>query len=87
LCRKHGVRPLEFNGIDDSIFHPYSEDNRRFMEYLHDHGTFADVPVDRILTAMQQTYGRQRVEKWIETYETRGGFTGRDFSREEVVKP
>ena len=87
LCRKHGVRPLEFNGIDDSIFHPYSEDNRRFMEYLRDHGTFADVPVDRILTAMQQTYGRQRVEKWIETYETRGGFAGRDFSREEVVKP
>jgi transglutaminase-like putative cysteine protease len=87
LCKKHGVAPLEFNGIDDSIFHPYSRDNQRFMEYLRDHGIFADVPVDRILTAMQQTYGRQRVQKWIETYEIQGGFAGRNFSREEVVKP
>jgi transglutaminase-like putative cysteine protease len=86
LCRKHAVAPLEFNGREDSVFHPYSEDHQRFMEYLTDHGTFADVPVDRIVGAMQAEYGRDRVDKWIASYEKSDKFKGRDFYQETVVK-
>lgn len=28
------------------------------MEYVRDHGSFDDLPLDRILTALDQTYGR-----------------------------
>jgi len=85
LCRRHRVAPLEFNGREDSIFQPFNEDRRQFMEYVADHGVFADIPVDRILAAMQATYGEARVRQWIEAYERDGESTARSFEREDVV--
>src|SRR5215208_1185092 len=34
LCTRFRVKPLEFGGVTDSIFHPFDEDNRRHMEYV-----------------------------------------------------
>jgi transglutaminase-like putative cysteine protease len=84
LCRKHKVTPLEFNGREDSIFHPYSEDKKLFMEYVKDHGTHADIPVDQIVSAWQETYSKERVKQWIESFERTGGKSDRDFEKEDV---
>ena len=48
LCTRFGLQPLEFDGITDSIFHPFTQDGSKHMEYLADHGTFAEMPVDLI---------------------------------------
>jgi transglutaminase-like putative cysteine protease len=56
LCRKFRVKPLEFDGRSDSIFHPFDADERRHMEYLRDRGSFADVPVAEIQRAFRETY-------------------------------
>ena len=56
LCRRFRVKPLEFDGREDSIFHPFDADNRRHMEYLHDHGTHTDVPVEEIQRAFREAY-------------------------------
>ena len=32
LCKRHKVIPLEFNGYEDSIFHPYNAEKKQFME-------------------------------------------------------
>lgn len=56
LCEKFHVRPLEFDGRHDSIFHPYDANNRRHMEYLRDHGSFSDVPADEIQAAFLAFY-------------------------------
>jgi transglutaminase-like putative cysteine protease len=85
LCKRHKVVPLEFNGREDSIFHSYSLEKKQFMEYLEDHGTYADVPLDDILSAWNVTYGKERVEKWIEAFEKSGGKSPRDFSREDIL--
>ena len=85
LCKKHKVIPLEFNGREDSIFHPFNSEKKQFMEYIDDHGTYADVPVDDIVAAWEQTYGQDRVRQWIAGYEKSGGASGRDFNSEEVV--
>ena len=85
LCRRHKVVPLEFNGREDSIFQPYSLEKKQFMEYLADHGTYSDIPLDDILSAWNRTYGKERVEKWIEAFEDSGGISPRDFSREDVL--
>ncbi len=73
LCRKHRVEPLEFNGVEDSIFHAYSEDNRKFMEYLTYHGEYADIPVEEIVAAWKTEYGPKRVQGWIDDFERGGG--------------
>src|SRR5919108_4793728 len=56
LCKRFRVKPLEFDGSADSIFHPFDEDERRHMEYLRDRGVFADVPVDEIQRAFREAY-------------------------------
>lgn len=86
LCEKHGVVPLEFNGREDSIFQPYNLERKRFMDYVAFHGSYADIPLDKILDAWEKTYGRERVRKWIEVFEKSGGKSIRDFHREDVLK-
>jgi transglutaminase-like putative cysteine protease len=83
LCRKAKVTPLEFNGREDSIFQPYNEEKKLFMEYIHDHGTYADIPVDQIVDAWKETYGHERVRKWIKAFEASGGKLKRKLENEE----
>ncbi len=86
LCSRHGVTPLEFNGREDSIFQPYNSDHRKFMEYLVFHGSFADIPLDRILNSFEMTYGRERVRGWIESFERHGDIRRGRFDSEDVVQ-
>lgn len=58
LCEKFRVKPLEFDGRNDSIFHPFDADDRRHMEYLRSRGSFADVPADEIREAFREYYPR-----------------------------
>ena len=44
LCRVFKVAALEFDGLSDSVFHPFNQQGERYMEYLHDHGQFEDLP-------------------------------------------
>jgi len=56
LCQAFGVLPLEFDGTKDSIFHPLDAAGNRHMEYVNDHGRFADLPWDDILAAFKKAY-------------------------------
>lgn len=87
LCRRHRVPPLEFNGREDALFQAYNVDNRRFMEYVEDLGTYDDIPVTAILTGFESVYGKDRVARWIRMFEEGGENSLRDFAREEVVAP
>jgi transglutaminase-like putative cysteine protease len=84
LCRKAKVAPLEFNGREDCIFQPYNEEKKLFMEYINDHGTYADIPVDRIVDGWKAAYGKQRVEQWIASFEKSAGKLERKFEREDI---
>jgi transglutaminase-like putative cysteine protease len=86
LCLKHKVIPLEFNGRENSLFQPYNLENRKFMEYVEYLGTYADVPVQTIVRAWEEAYGKERVDQWIEALERSGGKTMRRFEEEEVLK-
>ena len=85
LCQRHKVIPLEFNGREDSIFHPFNLEKKQFMEYVADHGTYADIPVDKIVEGWRKVYGQNRVRQWIESYEASAGASGRDFDSEEAI--
>ncbi len=54
LCEKFRVKPLEFDGLEDSIFHPYDADDRKHMEYVKDRGSFADVPYEEIIATYRK---------------------------------
>jgi transglutaminase-like putative cysteine protease len=86
LCKRHGVEPLEFNGLEDSIFQPYSLEKKKFMEYVADHGTQADIPVPTIVAAWKAAYGETRVTNWITQFEKSGSLSSRDFDQEDIWK-
>lgn len=58
LCTRFNVKPLEFDGIKDSIFHECNTLGQKHMEYVRDHGHFADLPFAKIFAAYRQTYPR-----------------------------
>jgi transglutaminase-like putative cysteine protease len=56
LCEKFHVLPLDFDGHNDSIFHPFDKAGRKHMEYVLDRGIYADVPFDDIKANFLETY-------------------------------
>mgnify|MGYP001092776095 CR=1 FL=1 len=56
LCQRFGVKPLEFDGEHDALFHEFDDANRRHMEYVNDRGLFVDAPMQEFLTAFGETY-------------------------------
>jgi transglutaminase-like putative cysteine protease len=60
LCEKARLAPLDFDGIHDSIYHPFDLAGHRYMEYVHDYGPFADVPYEAIIAKFHQEYPNMR---------------------------
>jgi transglutaminase-like putative cysteine protease len=56
LCDRFGVLPLEFDGLGDSLFHPYDRSGRRHMEYVRERGSHADVPAADIIASLERSY-------------------------------
>jgi transglutaminase-like putative cysteine protease len=56
LCAKFGVVPQEFDGVHDSLFQPFDAQNRKHMEYIHDRGTFDDIPFEKLCSDMREYY-------------------------------
>lgn len=56
LCEKMGVDTLDFDGKEDSIFQEFNDEGHKHMEYLADHGTFDDVPMEFIAMSVAKAY-------------------------------
>ena len=83
LCLLHKVPPLEFDGSNDSIFHEFNGEQKKFMEYTAFHGVYHDVPVDIIVEEWKRIYGCERVETWIRLVEHNDGEL--DFTKEDAI--
>lgn len=57
LCTRFGVKPLEFDGREDSIYHPFDVEGRRHMEYVQHRGVYADLPFEEIDRTFGEVYG------------------------------
>lgn len=56
LCRLYGIKPLDFDGRTDSLYHPYDEQGRRHMEFLALRGEFDDVPYSLVTDGIRQAH-------------------------------
>ncbi len=56
LCERFRIRPLDFDGRNDAIYHPNDLNGNRHMEYLRYRGEFTDVPLDQIIETFQREY-------------------------------
>lgn len=74
MTERFRLKPLEWNGRDDSIYHPFDLDGRRHMEYIAYRGVFADLPFAEIAGAFRAYYPAMHPED--------GAAAGGDFGGE-----
>ena len=56
MCKKFGIKPVEFNGISDSILHKRNKKGELHIEYIRYRGTFPDLPFNEIMQAFRKQY-------------------------------
>ena len=62
LCDRFGLHALEFNGREDSIYHPFDKQGHRHMEYLNDRGQHLDLPYDEMMALFRSHYPKMFTE-------------------------
>ncbi len=56
MCEKFDVEPLDFDGKNDSLFQQFDKKGNKYMEYLYNHGTFDDLPYEKMLNSFKKAY-------------------------------
>ncbi len=69
LCEHLGVAPLDFDGVNDSVFQEFDPRGGRFMEYVTDHGSHAGIPYDAMIAAWMTHYPALMARGWREEAE------------------
>ncbi len=79
LCEKFNTKPLEFDGLNDSLLHPYDMEGKKHMEYIDDHGAFDDFPYDQMLEEFIKYYPH-----WFSAFKDGTVTINGDFEEERV---
>lgn len=77
LCDKFGLLPLDFDGVNDSLYHPYDRAGQQHMEYVRERGSFNDLP----LAALVQTFAKV-YQAALSQGAAQGRTAGADFERD-----
>jgi len=64
VCLANGFPIVDFDGKKDATFPPLNDEGKPFVEYVKHHGSFEDVPLEKILKAWEEAYGKDRIEFW-----------------------
>ena len=80
LCEKINIHPLEYDGTEDSIFHPFDRAGNQHMEYLRDRGVYDDLPYESLTNTMKEYYGKE-YSSWQDEELSQKG-TADDFESE-----
>lgn len=56
LCEKFRLLPLEFDGVNDSLYHPFDADGNQHMEYVNYRGAYSDAPLGEIARTFEERY-------------------------------
>ncbi len=75
LCQKAKLLPLEFDGRNDSLYHPFDREGNKHMEYVTDRGEYADAPIDAMIATFREKYANMMTDGGQ-------GFSKRDFEAE-----
>ncbi|MFK8021708.1 MAG: transglutaminase family protein [Pseudomonadales bacterium] len=56
LCEKFNLKPLEFDGVNDSLYHEFDNNGNRHMEYVSERGEYLDIPYDDLMEVFNEHY-------------------------------
>jgi len=64
MCKRLDVRPVEFDGHNPAIFHSHDLKGRLHIEYVTDHGHFADLPFEKMMDGFRRAYPEDMLRRW-----------------------
>lgn len=64
-CADNGFIPVEFNGTHHATLYPRNQSGDQHIEYVEQHGSYADVPVDDIVESTITAYGKPYLDLWM----------------------
>jgi len=56
MCNKFDLKPVEFDGLTDAVFHERNRNGELHIEYVKYHGAYADLPFKEIMRAFIDEY-------------------------------
>jgi len=56
LCQLYRMTPLEFDGRSHAVLQPYDDEGKAFMELVHEHGAFDDLPYETVLDGLRAAH-------------------------------
>ena len=59
MCERFGVKPIEFDGTEDSLYHEFDVAGQRHMEYVRQRGEFVEFPWDEMCRVFEDIYGHR----------------------------
>jgi len=66
MCKRLGLRLVEFDGHNHAIFHSHDLNGRLHIEYVNNHGVFDDLPFKTILDGFRHAYPEDMITRWID---------------------
>jgi transglutaminase-like putative cysteine protease len=57
LCRLYHLAPLEFDGRADAVLQAGDERGSSFIEVVHEHGEFDDLPYEHLIAGLRKAHG------------------------------
>lgn len=67
MCKRLGLKVVEFDGHTQAIFHSHDLNGRLHIEYVNDHGVFADLPLQTILNGFRRAYPEDMIRAWMDS--------------------
>ncbi|MBW1737644.1 MAG: hypothetical protein JRJ69_08835, partial [Deltaproteobacteria bacterium] len=67
MCQRLNLKPVEFDGHNPAIFHSHDLDGHLHIEYIKDHGHFADLPFETVVNGFKNAYTEDMINRWKES--------------------
>ena len=67
MCQRLNLKTEEFDGHNRAIFHSHGLDGNLHIEYIKDHGHFADLPFETVVNGFKNAYTEDMIKRWMES--------------------
>ncbi|HUU40414.1 MAG TPA: transglutaminase-like domain-containing protein [Desulfatiglandales bacterium] len=64
MCNRLNIRPVEFDGFNPAVFHSHDLNGQLHIEYIAEHGHFADLPFKSMLDGFSSAYTEDMIRRW-----------------------
>ena len=67
MCKRLNLKTVEFDGHNTAIFHSHDLNGNLHIEYIKNHGHFADLPFETVVNGFKHAYTEDMIKRWMES--------------------